>query len=149
MTRLRHVVMALALGVLATGCSDGSLGGAAQKRCIPAGSCEGVTFAAGIDSSLGNAAAGAATFEAKCVECHGGAGIGIDDAREINMTRSSWQARFRDGGIASVVRAGKAPKMPAFKFSDGEMRDLIAHIRTLEVKAAPADAEGTVKPKGY
>lgn len=100
-------------------------------------------FQSGISADQGDAQRGAAIFAKDCTRCHGDAGKGIAEARRIDMTSPAWQASLRDGVIVKTVRAGRPP-MPAFTFTDQELKDLLAHIRKLEVIPA-----STSKPMSY
>jgi alcohol dehydrogenase (cytochrome c) len=80
--------------------------------------------------------AGRKQFESHCASCHGGDGNGGELGpgiveRAANRTAPELSALIR-GGIPS---AG----MPAFKFTDEELRGLIAYLRTLRARGdAPA-----------
>jgi mono/diheme cytochrome c family protein len=88
-------------------------------------------FATGIKASLGDPAAGARIFAANCARCHGTDGVGMADARHIDLGSAAWQASMRDAAIVATVRAGRGTAMPAFTFTEQELRDLLAHVRSL------------------
>ncbi|MFO0748038.1 MAG: c-type cytochrome [Myxococcota bacterium] len=131
------VIFALALSASA-GCDRGDLGDEPVSRCVPAGACDEAMFQGGIKASLGDAARGAKLFADNCVKCHGATGHGEADAKAIDMTSPAWQASMRDAAIVKTVRAGRGMKMPAFTFDDQSLRDLLAHVRTLEVRPTPS-----------
>lgn len=126
-----------------TACNAGELGDEPIARCVPAGSCDEAMFRAGLSAELGDAARGAPLYARDCARCHGDQGKGIAEARRIDMTSAAWQASMRDGAIVKTLRAGRPPIMPAFEYEDQELKDLLAHIRTLRV-APPA-----TEKKGY
>jgi hypothetical protein len=60
------------------------------------------------------------------------------------MTSAAWQASVRDATVVKTVRTGRGAQMPSFTLKDQELRDLLAHLRSLvRAPAAPA------APKGY
>lgn len=124
------------------GCSRGDLGSELVSRCVPAGACDDKMFQGGIKASLGDATRGAKLFADNCVKCHGATGHGEADAKAIDMTSPAWQASLRDAAIVKTVRSGRGQKMPAFSFDDQALRDLLAHVRKLEVRPAPAAGTG-------
>jgi len=130
------------LALAALGCNAGDLGDAPIERCVPEGACDESMFHGGISAAQGDATNGAAIFAKDCARCHGEAGKGLLEARRVDMTSPAWQASMRDGTIVKLTRAGKAP-MPAYTYADQELKDLLAHIRRLEV--APV----TPARKGY
>lgn len=137
----------LLLGLLTclalVGCeSSGSLGDEPISRCFPAGACDESMLQQGLVASQGDPHAGAALFAASCASCHGASGRGIDAAERVDMTSPAWQARLRDGQIAQTVRAGRPPVMPAFRFTDDQLRNLLAYVRQLEIAPAPAPKQG-------
>ena len=83
-----------------------------------------------------DAEVGRALFEQSCASCHGPGGQG-DRAPALNI------GRFAHGGedadLSRAIRSGIAgTQMPAFaRFSDEEVRQLVAYLRSL---AAPAPA---------
>lgn len=138
----RLVSMALATLLLGAACSDSEVGDAPVARCVPDGSCDEAMFKTGLSAALGDATAGAALFTKECSRCHGEAGKGLLEARRVDMTSPAWQASMRDGTIAKTVRSGRMPVMPAFAFSDQQLRDLLAHIRKLEQVPTPTPRGG-------
>jgi len=121
----------IAAAFLWTGCGGNEVGDTPVSRCVPEGACPDNILETGIQASLGDPAAGAAIFTANCTRCHGEAGIGLADARRIDMSSPAWQASMRDSGIVATVRAGRGALMPAFTFTDQELRDILARIRDL------------------
>ncbi|HKA16303.1 MAG TPA: cytochrome c [Myxococcota bacterium] len=104
-----------------------------------------------VDWSGGNAAHGQALFAQHCAICHGGGGTGDGIASPAldPKPRDFTYARFyidasadnRTGDDVDLARvilygpgaSGGSDAMPAWRqaFSDDDVRDLIAHIRTL------------------
>ena len=80
-------------------------------------------------------------FENRCTICHGGDGAGTDRAPSI----LSFFGSRTDGEITDFIRKGRIDKgMPAFPFTDEEMKQLIAHVRGLlagEIKLATGSAD--------
>ncbi len=138
-----RLVSLFVIATALTGCGDGGVGDTPVDRCVPAGACDEHMFKAGISAEQGDAARGAAIYAKDCTRCHGETGKGLAEARRIDMTSPAWQASLRDGTIVKTVRAGRTP-MPAFTFSDQELKDLLAHIRQLEVTPP-----STPSPKSY
>ena len=72
--------------------------------------------------------AGRRGYDGACSRCHGGDGNGGEHAPGI-VARLALRS---DEGLAALVRDGlPAAGMPGFPISDGEMRALVAHLRTL------------------
>ena len=132
------VAWAAVAALCVTGCeSGGSVGDEPVSRCVPEGSCGEAMFRAGLTAAQGTASAGATLFATHCTECHGVAGVGVREAHKIDMTSTAWQARVGDADIVRTLRSGRPPVMPAFRFSEGELRELLALVRTLPVAPAP------------
>ncbi len=73
--------------------------------------------------------AGRTQYESRCASCHGGDGNG----GELGPGIADRAAHRGDEELAALIRAGiPAAGMPAFKISDGELRALIAYVRTLK-----------------
>lgn len=148
---LRAAPWALVLALSA--CGGNELGDAPVSRCVPHGSCDPAMFRAGLSAALGDATRGRALFGANCARCHGSNGIGVAEARRIDMGSAAWQASMRDAGIVATVRAGRGAAMPAFRFSDDEHRNLLAFIRSLvrtgEPATAPPDSSNSNDRGGY
>ncbi len=139
---LNFIASLVASTSLLVACGAGELGDTPIARCVPEGACDESMFQGGISAALGNAGRGQAIFARECSRCHGSDGKGLVEARNIDMTSPAWQATLRDSTIVKAVRSGRAPTMPAFAFSDDELRDLLAHIRTLEAAPTPAPKRG-------
>ncbi|HYL34605.1 MAG TPA: PQQ-binding-like beta-propeller repeat protein [Bryobacteraceae bacterium] len=90
-------------------------------------------------------------FENRCTICHGGDGAGTDRAPSI----LSFFVSHIDSEIADFVRKGRIEKgMPAFPFTDNEMKSLIAYVRGLVAGEIKVEAEqggsrgrGLLEPK--
>jgi len=147
---LKWIALALASALAAGACDRGDLGDEPVARCVPEGACDEAMFQHGIKASLGDAARGAKVFADNCTRCHGEAGVGIGDAAAIDMTSPAWQASQRDALIVKSVRAGRGTRMPAFTFDDQVLRDLLAHVRRLEVRPKAIVPPTAAPPKaGY
>jgi len=120
-------------------CTTGEVGDEPIERCVPEGACDGAMFRGGLSAQYGDPTRGAAIYLKECARCHGAAGKGLAEARRVDMTSPAWQASMRDGTIVSMLRTGRLPTMPAFALADQELRDLLAHLRRLELSpVAPA-----------
>jgi mono/diheme cytochrome c family protein len=150
-TLLRSAATVL-VAFAATGCAGGELGDEPIERCVPEGSCNEAMFQGGLSAARGDASRGAPLWARECARCHGPDGVGIAEARHIDMTSPAWQLSMRDGTIVTTLRQGRAPIMPAYTFNDDELRDLLAHIRSLKRdlpnRAQPAPSP-TRSPGGY
>lgn len=114
------------------GCNAGELGDEVIERCVPEGACDEAMFQGGLSAARGDAQRGAATWARECTRCHGPDGVGIAEARHVDMTSPAWQLSLRDGTLVKTIRAGRAPTMPSYNFSDDELRDLLAFVRSLK-----------------
>src|ERR1700693_2964294 len=80
----------------------------------------------------------ARNFENRCTICHGGNGTGTDRAPSI----LSFFGSHSDSEIAALIRKGRIEKgMPAFPFTDDEMKLLLVHVRGLGAGEIKAEAE--------
>jgi mono/diheme cytochrome c family protein len=137
--RISVPMTAILAGILVAACGSGDLGESPAERCVPEGACDSTMFEGGISAVLGKAEAGVGLYVKECARCHGPDGRGIAEAKQIDMTSPAWQASLRDATIVKIVRSGRAPLMPAFDFSDDELRNLLAHLRTFDSgRAAPS-----------
>ena len=79
---------------------------------------------------------GAATYTSKCQMCHGADGAGTTPAGKA-MKASSFLSpavvKEPNADLIAATKNGKG-KMPAYagKLTDAEIKDVIAHIRTLQ-----------------
>ena len=79
----------------------------------------------------------ARSFENRCTICHGGNGAGTDRAPSI----LSFSGSHSDSEISDLIRKGRIEKgMPAFPFTDDEMKMLLAHVRGLAAGEIKAEA---------
>ena len=76
-------------------------------------------------------APGVKSFETRCTVCHGGDGNGSERAPGI----LNFVAAQPDAQIAALIRNG-VKAMPSHNIADTEMRDLLAHLRTLRPPGA-------------
>lgn len=89
-------------------------------------------------SAVSMAQAGEATYTAKCKMCHGATGLGDTPAGKAMKAvpfNDPSIVHKSDADLIAVTKAGKG-KMPAYagKLSDGEIKEVIAYIRTLQKK---------------
>jgi len=79
--------------------------------------------------------AGRKHFVESCAVCHGVDGRG--SARGPKLTEGMIVSRGSDEEVAGVIRLGVANSaMPAFALPDGEIKQLVAFIRSLGIRAA-------------
>jgi cytochrome c6 len=81
-----------------------------------------------------DAQAGAATFKAKCVSCHGADGKGKEALKTQDMASPAVQ-NMSDAELTAITTDGKG-KMPAYgkSLKPDQIKDLIAYIRSLAQK---------------
>jgi len=79
--------------------------------------------------------AGSKHFVESCAVCHGVDGRG--SARGPNLTQGMIVSRGSDEEVAGAIRLGVPNSaMPAFALPDGEIKQLVAFIRSLGIRAA-------------
>lgn len=139
--RIVFPFLVLLVLTLIAACDRGSVGHKPIKRCVPQGQCDPSMFKTGLTAAAGDAGKGAGLFQQHCATCHGPDGRGTVQAPGIDLTSAVWQSRYRDGEIASIIRGGRPPKMPAFSLPDAQLRDLVAHVRSLK-RAMPKRKQG-------
>ena len=79
---------------------------------------------------------GAATYTSKCQMCHGADGAGTTPAGKAMKAPSFLSpavVKEPTADLIAVTKSGKG-KMPAYagKLTDAEIKDVIAHVRTLQ-----------------
>ena len=79
---------------------------------------------------------GAATYASECQMCHGADGAGTTPAGKAMKAPSFLSPAIKKESTAdliAVTKSGKG-KMPAYagKLTDAEIKDVIAHVRTLQ-----------------
>ena len=92
----------------------------------------------------GNAEKGKGLFAQYCVACHGPTGKGDGPAaaaltpKPTDFTNRAYMAGLKDQYLFDLIQKGgaalgKSPLIPPFgsKLKDGEIRDVIAYLRTL------------------
>jgi len=81
-----------------------------------------------------DAQAGAATFKAKCVACHGADGKGKEALKTQDMSSAAVQ-NMSDAELTAITTDGKG-KMPAYgkSLKPDQIKDLVAYIRSLAKK---------------
>ena len=77
-------------------------------------------------------------YKAKCQMCHGADGLGATPAGKAMKARAfnaPEVLKESDAELIAVVKNGKA-KMPAYtgKIPDGDIKELVAYIHTLQKK---------------
>jgi len=94
------------------------------------------------------AAAGRGVFQRFCVACHGADGQGSALRAQMpaipDFASSVWQQRRSDSQVTTTILEGKGTAMPTFrgKLDEEEVRNLLAHLRTL----APISTSATKEP---
>lgn len=92
----------------------------------------------------GNPANGKDLYAKYCVACHGPSGKGDGPAaaalnpNPADLTNKAYMAGLKDQYLFDLIQkggaaVGKSPLIPPFgsKLKDGDIRDVIAHLRTL------------------
>ncbi|MDP2306207.1 MAG: cytochrome c [Pseudomonadota bacterium] len=87
-------------------------------------------------------AAGKVLYAASCTACHGAAGNGKGPAavalkpKPTDLTAAAWWVGKTDEQVTVAIRAGRpgTSMAPFTEFSDAEVGDLVAYLRTF---AAP------------
>ena len=141
-------VSVLVLLLAPVGCGQGSVGHEPVSLCVPEGACDEAMFQGGLKGAPANPEAGEALYVASCASCHGPGGKGTDKTPRVNFTDPVWHARFEDGEMADIILKGRAPTMPAFSLNEGQLRDVVSHIRSLKVGTAPPPPPPESQP-GY
>jgi cytochrome c6 len=72
--------------------------------------------------------AGADTYKAKCLMCHGADGLAA-----TNVGKAMKIPSFKDPEMIAVVKSGKGKMQPfAGKLTDDQIKSVVAYIRTLQ-----------------
>ena len=92
----------------------------------------------------GNAAKGKDLFAQHCASCHGPTGKGDSPAaaalnpKPADLTNKAYMAGLKDQYLFDLIQkggaaVGKSPLFPPFgsKLKDGDIRDVIAYVRSL------------------
>ncbi len=103
------------------------------KRCLVVSSL--LLLTASLGTKMLAAAAGADTFKAKCVICHGPDGSGstpMGQKLKLRDLRSPDVQKQSDADLTAIISNGKPP-MPAYRrtLSSEDIHELVAYIRTL------------------
>jgi len=78
-----------------------------------------------------DAAAGQATYKAKCAACHGADGKGKEALKTRDLASDDVQKQS-DADLSGIIINGKG-KMPAYKaLTPDQVNDLVAFIRSLK-----------------
>ena len=80
-----------------------------------------------------SAADASATWNSQCASCHGKDGSGSTAmGKKLGVKDYSKEQSFSDAEAAKVIKEGKG-KMKAYsKLSDGEVKALVAYVRSLK-----------------
>ena len=140
------LALSLVLGLSA--CQQGSVGDEAVSICVPEGSCGEAMFKGGLKGAEANLERGAGIYQTSCASCHGPGGEGMDKTERVDFTDPVWHARFQDRTIADTILRGRPPLMPPLPLNESQLRDVIAHMRSLKQGTAPADPAPATK-SGY
>jgi len=82
-------------------------------------------------SAKADAAAGEATFKAKCAGCHGADAKGKEAMHTRDMSSADVQKQS-DADLTGIITNGKG-KMPAYKtLSADQVKDLVSYVRSLK-----------------
>lgn len=82
-------------------------------------------------SAKADAAAGEATFKAKCAGCHGADGKGKEAMKTQDLGSADVQ-KMSDADLSGAITNGKG-KMPAYKtLSADQVKDLVSYVRSLK-----------------
>ncbi len=104
------------------------------KKHLGGVTCAAILLAgAGLFSSMAraDAAAGGATFKAKCAGCHGADGAGKDAMKTRDLGSADVQKQS-DADLSGIIANGKG-KMPPYKtLSADQVKDLVSYIRSLK-----------------
>jgi alcohol dehydrogenase (cytochrome c) len=104
-----------------------------------------VSVASGMLAQAPRPSVGRAAFERTCARCHGGDGQGGEMGPGIT-TRIPLQTEQE---LATLVRDGLPTKgMPAFRFADDELRQLVAYLRALPARRGEVPARVSVNTSG-
>src|SRR5579884_464641 len=86
-------------------------------------------------------AAGRDQFQRLCAGCHGAEGAGGERGPDIVSSRRT--RRLNDQELGELIRNGiPAAGMPAFPLNGGQMREIVAYVRSLIAPAAESPAPG-------
>jgi cytochrome c oxidase subunit 3 len=138
---------------------EGGHGGGAAMAAVPAG--------------VGDAAKGRQGWDSTCRSCHGAAGEGVE-GQGVDLRTSAFSQGLDDEGLLAFIKKGRLPDAadsatgilmppkggnPLLK--DQDLRDIVAHMRTLEKPLGddgaasepaagdePADDAATASPEG-
>ncbi len=102
-----------------------NLGAVALTAALLAGSCLLSSQA------KADAAAGGATFKAKCAGCHGADGKGKEALKTTDLGAADVQ-KLSDADLSGIIVNGKG-KMPPYKaLTPDQVKDLVSYIRSLK-----------------
>jgi cytochrome c oxidase cbb3-type subunit 3 len=77
-----------------------------------------------------DAAAGEATYKAKCLACHGPDGKGKENLKTKDFASADVQ-KMSDADLTAIITNGKPPKMPPYKtLTADQVKDLVAYVRS-------------------
>jgi mono/diheme cytochrome c family protein len=106
-------------------------------------------FQGGLGGAEANLEQGGVLYQASCASCHGPGGEGMDTTQRVDFTDPVWHARFKDRIIAETILRGRAPLMPPIPMNESQLRDVIAHLRSLKQGEAPPPPKAPTTTPGY
>ncbi len=111
----------------------------------------GVGGAAATPAGVGDAAKGRAGWDSTCRSCHGAVGEGVE-GQGVDVRTSPFIQGLDDEGLLAFIKKGRLPDAPDSAtgilmppkggnplLKDQDLRDIVAHLRTLQVEVADAD----------
>ena len=121
-------LVALFIFLIGVGCS-GRPEEKVRERCIPQGKCADISTE--FRQVPGDKTRGASLFREHCATCHGVEARGIPSKSSQDLTDPTWQKKTKDSGIRNVIQIGQGMKMPAFRFDQQQLADLVQFIRSV------------------
>jgi len=73
----------------------------------------------------------------------------MDTTQRVDFTDPVWHAQFKDRIIAETILRGRAPLMPPVPMNESQLRDVIAHLRSLKQGEAPPPPKAPTTTPGY
>jgi len=103
------------------------------KKKLQAATLGAALFAGGcllVPPAKADAAAGEATYKAKCLNCHGPDGKGKQAMKTKDFASADVQ-KMSDADLTAIITNGKPPKMPPYKtLTADQVKDLVAYVRS-------------------
>ena len=97
------------------------------------------------DEHKGDIERGRALAETNCAACHGvgpGTESPVPEAPAFETLGRLWPVEYLEEALAEGIMVGhETHQMPIFQFEPGDIQDLIAYLKSIQVPASiPADA---------